>query len=391
MRFVPKLKLRTRLITAFFLAILLSYGFSMLTFHYFIEQDFLRARRELAAQGIDLPDHHGPEAHALHPGGDRRHYRSIVRPKLWPRVLPVETVFALLLSIVAGAWISRRITRPLGLLEEGAHNFHERDWEHRIPEAGDDEIARVAASMNEMAERVEGQISALEDDSRRRQQLLADVAHELRSPIATLKTMAEALRDGVANQPDRRDRALQSMVAMADRMQRLVTDLLELARLDLRELPLHRTSVTLRHVAEESLAVHADDAVRAGVTLCPLQVDNDAAVNGDALRLAQILDNLVNNAIAHAGAGAEVCVRIGAAGGKAVLTVSDTGRGIPGEHLPFVFDPFYRLDSARNPNERHSGLGLRIARGLAEAHDGTLTLDSEEGKGTIATLTLPLG
>lgn len=111
-------------------------------------------------------------------------------------------------------------------------------------------------------------------------------------------------------------------------------------------------------------------------------------VSGDPHRLNQVLDNLMDNAISHAGTGAEVRVTI-EPGDPVVISVADTGRGIAAEHLLYLFDPFYRVDSVRTPGDRHSGLGLRIARGLAQAHGGDLRIESEEGKGTRAVLTLP--
>lgn len=394
MRFVPRIKVRTRLSLAFFLVIVVSWGLNWVTTRYFFEKEFHRIRLEMSARGIPASrrDSRHEDREDAPPNDaqsrERARLRALFRPNPWPRAIPVQAGIALVLSVVAGAWVSRRITRPLARLEEGAHAFHERQFQHRIAEKGDDEFTRLASTMNEMAQRVEAQISALEDDSHRRQQLLADVAHELRSPVATLKTMAEALRDGVANQPERRERALQTMVAMADRMQHLVTDLLELAKLDLHELPLHVAPVDLAAVARECVALHLEEAARNGVSIRTVRSEGRTTVKGDVVRLSQILDNLLDNAIDYAGAGATV--RVDVSGSDTVsVTVADTGRGISAEHLPFVFDPFYRVDAARTPGDPHSGLGLRIARGLAEAHGGTLDVESREGEGTKATLILP--
>lgn len=296
-------------------------------------------------------------------------------------------LIALGLALLAGAWLGRRFTRPLSALAQGAQAFHDGDFGHRIPLEGDDEFARVAASMNEMAARVAGQIARLEDDAQRRQQVLADVAHELRSPVATLRAMADALQDGVAEQPERRHRAVQAIAESADRLQRLVGDLLDLARLDLRELPLHRHQIDLCALATARLDAHAVAAADARVTLHPLQ-GSPVQVHADPDRLAQVLDNLLDNAVTYAGSGAEVRVTV-TEGDPVVMTVADTGRGIPARHLPYVFDPFYRADAARTPDGGHSGLGLRIARALVEAHGGTLTLESAEGNGTRVVFTLP--
>jgi signal transduction histidine kinase len=244
--------------------------------------------------------------------------------------------------------------------------------------------------MNQMAERIGDQVQALQADSRRRQQLLADVAHELRSPVATLKTMAEALRDGMAVGPERSERATRAIVESAARMERLVNDLMDLARLDMDEFPLHRKPVDLRTVAVDCVRRHSQAAEGAGIRLHPVAEGALAVVSGDPHRLAQVLDNILDNAISHAGSGAEVSVTV-EAGNLVVVTIADTGRGISAEHMPYVFDAFYRGDPARTPGDRHSGLGLRIARGLARAHGGDLTIESAEGKGTRAILTLPVG
>jgi signal transduction histidine kinase len=300
----------------------------------------------------------------------------------------VQLAVAVLLSLAAGALLSRRFTRPLARLAEGARALRSGHLDHRIPLEGTDEFGRVAVSMNDMAKRIEAQIAALEAEGRRRQQLLADVAHDLRSPVARLKTMAEAFRDGLASQPERSQRASQAMVESADRMERLVNDLLELARLDLHELPLDRQLVDLRALAADRLQAHREAAEKAGMSIQSVEAGDPVLVEGDRQRLAQVLDNLIANAVSYAGPGAELRVTV-TPGDPAAVVVADTGRGIPAEHLPYVFDAFYRADPARTPGDQHSGLGLRIARGLAEAHGGALRVESAEGQGTRAILTLP--
>jgi signal transduction histidine kinase len=322
------------------------------------------------------------------PGGRGRRGRGPHRTPLQDPMLIANVLVGVILSLAAGLWLSRRFTRPLTLLAEGAAALRTGHFNHRVPLTGDDEFGRVATSMNQLAERIGDQIEALQADSRRRRQLLADVSHELRSPVATLKTMAEALRDGVAVSPERQERATQAILHSAARMERLVNDLIELARLDLEELPLHQAEIELRSEVTDCLRRHASAAEEAGLVLRPLAPGEPVTALADAHRLAQILDNLVDNAISHAGRGAEVEITI-APGDPLAITVADTGRGIAAEHLPYLFDPFYRGDAARTPGGRHSGLGLRIARGLAQAHGGDLRLESTEGKGTRAVLTLP--
>jgi signal transduction histidine kinase len=241
--------------------------------------------------------------------------------------------------------------------------------------------------MNEMAAKVGAQIAALEEDAHRRKQVLADVAHELRSPVTTLGAMAAALRDGLADEPGRRREAIAFMIDAAGRMRRLVDDLLEVARLDLREVPLAPVPVDLRSLADDAVHIHEAMAEEAGIRLLPLPDGPPVIVEVDPARISQVLDNLLDNAVAYAGEGAEVRVTITAS--PPGFIVQDTGVGVAAKHLPFLFDPFYRADAARTPGSNHSGLGLRIARGLIEAHGGTLTLESVEGEGTTVTVTFP--
>jgi len=295
---------------------------------------------------------------------------------------------ALLLALGIGALLSKRFTDPLTALADGAKAFQRRNMAHRIARTGDDEFAQVAAAMNAMAAQVDADLRALAQDAHRRRHLLADVAHELRGPVTTLRTMAGALAEGVADDPARRARAVAALVRTADRLLHLVTDLLELARLDLRELPLHPQPVDVYELAHSCVAAHAAAAQQAQIRLHALPPGPPVMATADPDRLAQVIDNLLDNAISYAGPGAELRVRV-EPGAPLRLLVADTGRGIAAEHLPYVFDPFYRADRARTPGDRHSGLGLRIARGLIEAHGGTLALHSAEGTGTTAVITLP--
>lgn len=321
------------------------------------------------------------------PQGDRPPHLGLGQPSAGV-VLIVRAVIALLLALVAGKWLSSRFTRRLDELAMGAGAFDAGNLGHRVPDKGDDEFSQVAAAMNKMAERVSRQIGTLEQDAESRRQFLADVAHELRGPVATIRTMAGALQDGVAEEPERRERAVSSLVRTSERLLHLVNDLLELARLDLKELPMHPRSVDLRELAVAAIESRAASAAEAGISLSHPEPGALVIASVDPDRFTQALDNLLDNAISYAGSGAEIRVSV-AMDDLVRVTVSDNGRGIPASHLQHVFDPFYRVDTARTTSEGHSGLGLRISRGLVRAHGGDLTLTSTENMGTTAEITLP--
>lgn len=295
---------------------------------------------------------------------------------------------AVLLACLVGYWIGRRFTRPLRTLAQGAQAYAAGKLAHRVTVDGEDEFAQVATAMNRMAERLAAQMQQLRDDADRRQRMLANVAHELRSPVMTMRTMAGALAEGLANDPERQARAMASMVRTSDRLLHLVNDVLDLARLDLHELPIHPQVFDLREVLEQAMETAMPHAERAGITIRAQLGEVPVLVQADPIRLGQVVDNLVLNAISYAGAGATVSIRV-QAGTSVRLLVADTGRGISAQHLPFIFDPFYRVDDVRTPGEPHAGLGLRISRSLVEAQGGTLLLESVEGRGTVATVTLP--
>jgi len=405
------INVRTRVTVAFLLVITLSWVLGFLTLRFFMVQDIQRFNREMAANDARARLQMGPMGHLSYgpppnekgggpqgwgdhggelpppgprgphgPGSDRM--PLFIAQNLW-----AQSVISVILALLAGWWLSRRFTRGLAALAVGARAFHQRQFTHHIPVTGNDEFSDVASAMNEMADQVGAQIAALEEDAHRRQQILADVAHELRSPVATLEAMTAALQDGLADQPDRRTEALSYMRDSASRMRRLVNDLLEVARLDLKEVPLVCGPLNLCDMVEEVVETHIGPAGEAGIKLAAGETREPVVVQADALRVSQVLSNLVENAISYAGSGAGITVEVIA--DPPGIAVTDTGAGIAPQHMPFIFDPFYRADVARTPGDNHSGLGLRIARGLMEAHGGTLTLESKEGSGTKATLTFP--
>jgi len=395
MRFVPRLSIGRQLTLVMILVVALSWLLSSSLIYQLSRMNILRPPPRRPPPRIEVSGENIPRESAEEPPPSGAGRPDLARgprggPPFGPgpRLLFIHLGVGVVVAVAAGLWLSRRFSRPLAMLAQGAQALRAGELGHRVALAGDDEFARVATSMNQMAERIAKQIQQLEADARRRQHLLADVAHELRSPVASMKTMAEALRDGIASGPERSQRAARAIAESAERMERLVKDMLELARLDLDELPLYRQPVDLRALVADCLRSHRQAADAAGIQIHPSADGQPVVVSGDPHRLNQVLDNLLDNAISHAGRGAEVRVTIDPRD-PVVVTVADTGRGIAAEHLPYLFDPFYRVDVVRTPGQSHSGLGLRIARGLAQAHGGDLRIESEEGKGTRAVLTLP--
>lgn len=212
---------------------------------------------------------------------------------------------------------------------------------------------------------------------------LAMVGHELKNPLTVIRGMAQLLQRG----GDRRERAVASIVEQSKHLTRLVSDLLDLAQLEAGQLAVERTEVDLA-----ALMARATEEVRLLAPAHPLLIelpDGPVAVRGDAGRLRQVLDNLLANATKYSPAGSAVRVRLERACGEARVAITDEGPGIPPEALPRLFERFYRAEAARHGGMPGLGLGLAICKGLVEAHDGRIGVESARGRGSTFWFALP--
>jgi signal transduction histidine kinase len=295
-----------------------------------------------------------------------------------PRVPPwIVSMIATggILSLVA-FMLSGRTLRPVTELTAAARRMREGDLDVRVTPRGNDEIARLARAFNEMAER-------LGQTERTKRQMVSDVAHELRSPVTNLRCGLEAIQDGlVAPDRDRID-ALHGETLL---LQRLIADLQDLALADAGGLTLARQPVDLADTVRRAVGPDSGGA--------PVHVSIEpgaGTVTADAGRLEQMLRNLVSNARRHTPDEGRIDILARRDGDCVSIAVADTGCGIPPEHLPHVFERFYRADPSRDRATGGAGLGLAIVRRLAEAHGGTVTAASDgEGRGTAVTISLPI-
>ena len=256
--------------------------------------------------------------------------------------------------------MARGMTSPLRSMERAATAMAEGDLSERVSASSSDEVGRLAVAFNHMADEL-----AAEDQHRR--ELIANVSHELRTPISALRATLENVVDGVvAPEPA----LLRTMLAQTERLQRLVTQLLDLSRLESGGTPLHRLPfpvVDLLDAVADEASLHSPDLV------FDVQIDPiDLAVDGDPERLHQVIANLVENAARFAPDDPAVVLAARRTPGHIVLEVVDQGPGIPPESLARVFERFYRTDEARSADAGGSGLGLAIARWIVELHGGTI-------------------
>jgi two-component system, OmpR family, sensor histidine kinase BaeS len=278
-----------------------------------------------------------------------------------------------LIVLVAGA-LRRRIA-PIGALIEAAVQIERGDYSVRVPERGGREVRALARTFNTMSAR----LSAI--DSQRRS-FLADVAHELRTPLAIMRGRLEAMLDGIH---PRDDDHLRAILGHAESLERLVGDVATVAQAETGALPLNLEQVDLAVLAS-AVAEDFAEASRQGGMEIRVRVGVDATpLTADAARMRQALANLVANALRYGAPGGVIDIAVDRTAEGTVLTVRDDGTGISSELLPHVFERF-----VRGPDSRGSGLGLPIVADIAAAHGGSATAASTPGEGTTVTLVIPV-
>ncbi len=284
------------------------------------------------------------------------------------------TVTALLLAIL----LANTLTRPLRELTAATRAVAQGDLEHQVPVRSKDELGELAASFNQMSADL-AQATAL------RRQMTADIAHDLRSPLTAISGYVEAMREGVLEPTPAR---FEVMYTETQRLKRLVEDLRTLSLTDAGELQIDLQAIPPRILLERLAAVYHHRADENDVAI-EIEMEQDVPdVHVDQDRMAQVLGNLVDNALRYTPSGGRITLGARAEGSITLITVQDTGEGILPQDLPHVFDRFYRGDSARSEDGGESGLGLAIAKAIVEAHGGTIWVDSEIGVGTTFTIAL---
>jgi len=301
-------------------------------------------------------------------------------------------VGAFLLLIAGTALAALVIFRPaqarLRALEDAARRFGDGDLSARAPAIGGDEVSAVAAAFNRMAGDLAARQAQLVEADRARRQLLADVSHELMTPLTAIRGYAETLGlPQFAPPTTEGTRAVKVIQEEGARIERLVGDLLDLARFEAGGISLAQESVDVDEVFERVSERHAQAARDKQVAIVIDPHDEDLRLVGDPMRIEQAMQNLAANALKHTPP--EGTVRLGARrdGDRVRLTVTDNGAGIPAEHLPHVFDRFYKADRSRS--QSGSGLGLSIVKAIVERHGGSVSVRSTPNVETIFEVSLP--
>ncbi len=286
-----------------------------------------------------------------------------------------------LLGIVFSVVASRNLTAPLSRLAVAARDIGARNFERRVPIAGSDEVREVAHAFNEMAEQ-------LAEAETLRRNLVADVAHELRTPLSVIQGNLQALLDGVYSLEKSEIARLYTQTRL---LSHLVDDLHDLAQAEAGQLVLHRLPVDFAALIDDVVAAHLPAAEAKAITLQVERANELPRLLVDATRISQVIHNLLANALRHTPVDGRITVRLGVVGQQVELQVRDSGEGIRPEDLPHLFERFYRADRSRTRETGNAGLGLAIARAIAQAHGGTIRAQSAGlGQGSTFILNLPV-
>jgi len=293
---------------------------------------------------------------------------------LWGGILAVIVAFILIFIL------SRQISAPVQSLTVAARRLGQGDFSQRVQMRDKGELGELAQAFNSMA-------SDLERGERLRRNLMADTAHELRSPLYNIRGYVEAIQDGVA-EPDAK--TISSIHEEVVLLCRLIDDLRELALAESGELKLSYQSEDVTEIVNHALVAMQPKAEAKEISLSVSVAKELPRIRADFQRIVQVLRNLLENAIIHTPRGDSVAITARQQGSWVEISVADNGEGIPADDLPYIFERFYRVDKSRTRATGGSGLGLTIAKYLIEAHGGKIWVQSELGKGSCFSFTLPV-
>lgn len=301
----------------------------------------------------------------------------------------VLLLFASGIAITFGYFFAGTFTRRIKALEHAARHYAEANFTYRVEVTGSDELAKLANSINEMA----GELSRSEEKKQEleklRRDLVAWTSHDLQTPLASVQAIIEALADGVVDEPEMQARYLRTAQRDIRSLSVLIDDLFQLAQIDAGGLHLEKEISSISDLVSDTLETFRELAEKNHVQIVgEVNLDVDP-VNMDTLKIGRVLNNLISNALRYAPENSEVVVRAFRHRNGVRIEVVDFGPGIETQDLPFLFERFYRGEKSRNRSSGGAGLGLAISKGIVEAHQGHINVDSIPGEKTSFWIWLP--
>lgn len=291
-------------------------------------------------------------------------------------------VIALLLSLIVAYFIARWIADPLQEIVTVAGNMPSEQI-RPVAVRGPHEVQDLTRAFNAM-------VTRMQSSQKSQRHFVANVSHELKTPLTSIQGFAQAMLDGTADTPEAREQAAEVIYTESGRMHRMVLDLLDLARLDAGTADLKMSPLNISALLNAIMEKFSPMATKAGVTISVNVPANLPVLFADGDRLAQVFTNLVDNALKFTPADGTIKLQAEIVLGEMQVSVNDTGRGIPASALPHVFDRFYQADTSRSRGKHGAGLGLAIVSEIVQAHGGRISVRSQEGQGTSFVVNLPL-
>lgn len=298
------------------------------------------------------------------------------------RLLLPAVLISLIISFLLGYILSKRITSPLKQMTDAARKISSGNWRTRIHLKGSDEVTVLADSFNQM-------VDNLENLEKMRRDFIANVSHELRTPMTSINGFIEGILDGTIPE-NKQEYYLNIVKDEVKRLYRLVSDLLDIARMESGETKVNFTSFDICEVIRLSVIQLQQFIERKNINFRANFEQESMLVYADRDAIQRVMINLIHNAIKFTPEEGNISVLVRNVKGKAEITVSDTGQGIPPEDIPFVFDRFHKADKSRSQDKTSVGLGLYIVKNILKAHNENITVESEYGKGTTFTFYLPM-
>jgi signal transduction histidine kinase len=317
---------------------------------------------------------------------------SIPTQSMWAQInqrwlsLLGTAMVVLVVAVIVSLWLAKSILGPVQALQQAAGRMAAGDLEQHITVGREDELGELAQAFNLMAARLQRMIEQQQD-------FVANASHELRTPLTTIKLRIEALLGGARHDPAIAGRFLTEIEGELDRLAHLIDDLLTLSQVEVSFDTLNLEGVDLPSLLGQAMVTFSPRAEATGITLTMDAAPQVPAVKASPTQIRQVIDNLLDNALKYSSAGGVVTVSCRPANGQVVVSVTDTGQGIPAQDLPHIFERFYRADKshARLPGSgRTGGLGLSIVRSVVTAHGGQVSVQSQVGKGTTVRFSLPV-
>ena len=298
-------------------------------------------------------------------------------------------LLALALTLFLVRRLSRGIVQPLRAMEETAASMAQGRYDKRVEVASEDEVGQLGASLNTLAQELSRFVDRTEQMEKLRRDFVANVSHELRAPLTIIRGYTEALRDGMVTDPAQAARFNQLIVGETERLERLIADLLDLSRLQAQQYTMEVEPVPLPEIVDSVVSMVRGKAAEKEIQLSQSFDETVPPILGNGDRLVQLMLIMLDNALKYTPAKGKIAVELTHSAQQVVLTIADTGAGIPVEDLSLIWERFYKVDKAHTRENHGTGLGLSIAKEIIDRHGAKVTVTSEVNAGTTFVIQFP--